>query len=371
MRAMLPIAAAAALAASLHAQSGSALLAPDKLNDLCVRSAQLMDAGGVASPDLGRAVGPIIENVKQACSLLKIKPTSGQPTYTLMLNVRAYLELSDAIPKPYPFPEAARQQLAEVRDLSSRLDAHFRALLDTKDVQLVTADRDDLAHYADDDRRLPPPRTGNPRVVFIGDSITEQWKLNEYFPERDYINRGIGGQIAAQMLGRMKADVLDLHPAAVVILAGADDLAREIPLTAIEDDYLMIADVASAAKIKVIFASVLPVSDAHKDVNPSYERTPTHPPVFIKALNEWLQSFCAQRGYTYLDYYPALLDGQAQLGGDLSDDGLNPNGKGYRVMAPLLASALSKALGPSAPPAIPPPPAVSSARSKKGKDSGK
>lgn len=372
MRAILPFLAAFSLAASLHAQTGSALLSPDKLNDLCVRSAQLMDAGGVASPDLGRAVGPIIENVKQACSLLKLKPASGQPTYTLMLNVRAYLELSDAIPKPYPFPEAARQQLAEVRDLSSRLDAHFRALLDSKEVQLVTADRDDLAHYADDDRRLPPPRTGNPRVVFIGDSITELWRLNEYFPERDFINRGISGQITAQMLGRMKADVVDLHPAAVVILAGTNDLAREIPLTAIEDDYLMLADVASAAKIKVIFASVLPVTDAHKDVDPSYERTPSHPPVFIKALNDWLQSFCAQRGYTYLDYYPALLDGQAQLSSDLSDDGLHPNGKGYRVMAPLLASALSKALGPAAPPAIPPqPPAVSSTRSKKGKDTGK
>ena len=109
--------------------------------------------------------------------------------------------------------------------------------------------------YADDNRKLGAPRPGKPRVVFLGDSITDLWRLNEYFPDRDFINRGISGQMASQMLGRMKADVIDLHPAAVVILAGTNDLAREIPLTAIEDDYLMLADLATAAKIKVIFAS--------------------------------------------------------------------------------------------------------------------
>jgi lysophospholipase L1-like esterase len=209
--------------------------------------------------------------------------------------------------------------------------------------------------------------------VFLGDSITELWRLNEYFPDRDFVNRGIGGQIASQMLSRMKTDVTDLHPAAVVILAGTNDLERGIPLTAIEDDYVMLADLANAAKVKVIFASVLPVSDAHKDADPAYERTPTHPPLFIKALNDWLKSFCAQRGYLYLDYYPALIDAQDQLGEDLSDDGLHPNAKGYRLMAPLLAAAVNKALAP--PPAPPKPaapaPSPSSAKPKKGKDASK
>ena len=107
-----------------------ALLNTAEMNALCLRTTQLMDAGGVAVPDLGRAAAPVIENVKQACTQLKLHPGGGQPTYSLMMNVRAYLELSDAIPKPYPFPEAARQQLTEVRETSARLDAHFRALLE-------------------------------------------------------------------------------------------------------------------------------------------------------------------------------------------------------------------------------------------------
>lgn len=112
MRSVCLIAFAAGI---LRAQAPGALLATADLNTLCGRSAQLMEAGGVAAPDLGRAAAPVIENVKQACTQLKLRPNGGQATYSLMMNVRAYLELADAIPKPYPFPEAARQQLAEVR----------------------------------------------------------------------------------------------------------------------------------------------------------------------------------------------------------------------------------------------------------------
>jgi lysophospholipase L1-like esterase len=206
--------------------------------------------------------------------------------------------------------------------------------------------------------------------VFLGDSITDLWRLNEYFPDRDFVNRGISGQITSQMLARMKTDVTDLRPAAVVILAGTNDLARGIALTAIEDDYVMLADLAAAARVKVIFASLLPVSDAHKDADPSYERTPSHPPVFIRALNDWLKSFCAQRGFVYLDYYPALTDNQGQFGADLSDDGLHPNAMGYRLMAPLLLAAVNKAVTPpaAAPERPAPPPPV---KPLKGKNASK
>ena len=360
---------AVAFAAALHAQAPSALLDASDVNKQCVRAGQLMEAGGVAAPDLGRAAAPVVENVKQACTQLKLKPNGGLATYSLMMNVRAYLELADAVPKPYPFPDVARQQLAEVREISARLDAHFRTLLDRKDSDLVTADPDDLARYAEANRKLAAPQPGRPRVVFLGDSILDYWKLNEYFPDRDFVNRGISGQVTGEMLGRFKADVLDLRPAAVVFLGGTNDLAREIPLTQIEDNYVMLADLASANKVKAIFASLLPVSDAHKNADPSYERTPSHPPVFITALNEWLERFCAQRGYVYLNFYPALADAQGQLGAELSDDGLNPNSKGYRVMAPLLEAAVNKAAGGPVP--APQQASAPAPRNKKGRSASK
>ncbi len=191
----------AVFAAALRAQAPSALLDPTEVNSLCLRSTQLMEAGGVAIPDLSRAAAPVIENVKQACTQLRLRPNSGQPTYALMMNVRAYLALADTVPKPYPFPEAARQQFAEVREESTRLDSHFRALLDSKDAQLTAPDRDNLARYADANRKLGAPQAGKPRVVFLGDSITELWRLNEYFPDRDFVNRGISGQICVADVG--------------------------------------------------------------------------------------------------------------------------------------------------------------------------
>src|SRR5205085_4941111 len=206
--------------------------------------------------------------------------------------------------------------------------------------------------YKEANTKLGPVDASRQRVVFFGDSITDIWRLNEYFPERDFINRGIGGQITSQLLGRMKADVLDLKPQAVLILVGTNDLALNVPLLTIEDGYTMMGELASARGIKVIFGSVLPVSDYHKDVNRAFEMTKARPPVFIRALNDWLKAYCAQRGYTYVNYFDALVDAQGELTADMSDDGLHPNAKGYRVMAPLALEGIGRALAPIGRPVV-------------------
>jgi lysophospholipase L1-like esterase len=343
---------ALAVSAGAWAQAPTALMSTRDVNQLCGRATQRMEAGGVAVPDLLRAAAPVIESVRQACTQLQASGGGGQPTYMLMTNLRAYLALADAVPKPFPFPDAARQQFAELRDASTRLDAHFRALLDQKDAQIRTPDRDNLKRYSEANAKLPKPDPAKPRVVFFGDSITDLWRLNEYFPDSDFVNRGISGQITGEMLGRMKADVIDLHPQMMLILAGTNDLARGIPAATIESNYVTIADLASAYKIKPIFASVLPVSDYHKDVSPANERTAGRPPASIKALNEWMERFCSERGYTYLNYFSAMVDDAGQLQADLGDDGLHPNAKGYRIMAPLALQAVQKtgAAAPGQPP---------------------
>jgi lysophospholipase L1-like esterase len=333
-------------ASGLAAQAENPLMTTAQMNQACLRIVQLMDAGGVAVPDLQRAAAPVIESAKQSCATLEAKPGTTQPVFALMNSLRAYLTLSDAVPKPFPFPETAQKQLVELRDDATRLDAHFRALLDSKETRLANPDRDNLKRYAEDNRKLAAPDPSKTRVIFFGDSITDLWHLNEYFPDRAFVNRGIGGQITGEMLGRLKADVINLRPSVVVILAGTNDLARGIPLTGIEDNLLMIADLCDTYKIKVIIASVLPVSDYHKADNKSYERTPARPPIFIKALNEWIESFCANRHHVYLNYHAAMVDETGQLKEDLGDDGLHPNAKGYRIMAPLALDAIQKALPP-------------------------
>ena len=220
--------AAGAWAQSL--QPSSAVIPPQDLIPLCGRLVTLMEAGGVAMPELQRAAAPVIENARGNCVQVQLRANRSQPSYLLLSSLRAYLALADALPKPFPFPEAAQRQFAELRDAATRLDSHFRALLEFNDRRLTPPDPGNLARYAETNRKVSAPGPSNPRVVFFGDSITDFWRLNEYFPEKDYLNRGIAGQTTGEMLQRMQADVVALRPQAVLILAGTNDLARDIPV---------------------------------------------------------------------------------------------------------------------------------------------
>jgi lysophospholipase L1-like esterase len=138
----------------------------------------------------------------------------------------------------------------------------------------------------------------------------------------------------------MQADAIDLKPRLVLVLAGINDLGRGVAAGTIENNLAMIADLAEAHHIEPMFASVLPVSDYHKDVNPQYARTAHLAPAKILEVNGWLKNFCEQRHFPYVDYYAALVDKAGFLQADLSDDGVHPNARGYRLMAPVALTAI-------------------------------
>lgn len=312
---------------------------------LYVQIAELMEAGSIAVPELSRAAAPLIENVRQSAGALQVGTTREHSAvlYQLLTNARIYLQIADALPKPPAFAADARKHLDALREAVDRADTHFRATLDDKEQRLRGGDRDNLARYQEENRLLSPPAPNEQRVVFFGDSITDGWKLNQYFPGKPYVNRGISGQITGEMLGRMQADVIALKPEAMVILAGTNDLARGVPIPTIQNNLTMIGSLAEQAGIRPIFASILPVSDHHKDANPNNERTPTRPPEKIRELNAWLAAMCKSRGFHYLDYFSAMVDAQGQLRSELADDGLHPNAEGYKIMAPLAQAALDGA----------------------------
>lgn len=349
MKRMLVLASLICLfSAAAGAQQPGALLNRTAAQKAYQEIVNLMESTSIAVPELARAGTPLIENARQdAKSLVGSNYNHAAVLYRLLINVRVYLELSDALPKPYPFADEARKQLAALRDTHDRLQAHFRALLESKEQQLRNPDRDNLRRYAEADKSLEPARPGENRVVFLGDSITDGWRLNEYFSGKPYVNRGIGGQITGEMLGRMKADVIDLKPAAMLVLAGTNDLARGIVVATIRNNLSMIADLAVANGIKPIFASILPVSDYHKDRDPSYEMTRTRPPATIRELNAWLQSMCKQRGFTYCDYFSAVVDADGFIKADFANDGLHPNAAAYRAMGPVAQAAIDRTLAPA------------------------
>jgi lysophospholipase L1-like esterase len=113
---------------------------------------------------------------------------------------------------------------------------------------------------------LGAPKTGEDRVVFMGDSITQGWKLDAAFPGKPYVNRGISGQTTPQMLVRFRQDVIDLKPKVVVILAGTNDIAGNtgpMTLEQTEGNLASMAELAAANGIRVVLCSVLPAFDYH------------------------------------------------------------------------------------------------------------
>src|SRR4051795_6256291 len=116
-----------------------------------------------------------------------------------------------------------------------------------------------LGRYRRVDADLPAPRPGENRVVFLGDSITDVWDLQKYFPGKPYVNRGISAQTTPNMLVRFRQDVVNLKPKAVIILAGTNDIAGNTgpeSLEEIENNLASMVDLARANHIAVILSSV-------------------------------------------------------------------------------------------------------------------
>ena len=207
-----------------------------------------------------------------------------------------------------------------------------------------------LARYHDDNTKVGQPAKNDQRVVFMGDSITDGWdspNMGGFFPGKPYVNRGISGQTTPQMLIRFRPDVIDLKPKVVVILAGTNDLAGntgQTTLDAIEANLTSMAELARANGIRVVFASLLPVSDYELRDGKPIVQTVRRPPEQIIALNNWMKTYAAQNHHTYLDYFSAMVDAKGFLKDELSNDGLHPNAQGYTVMNPLAEAAIQASL---------------------------
>jgi len=239
--------------------------------------------------------------------------------------------------------QPAPQIISESRDC-----ADIKTRLDR--AALILNDWPELVRYSAENAKVTQPAKGERRVVFMGDSITDSWdspSSGGFFPGKPYLNRGISGQTTPQMLIRFRPDVIALNPKVVVILAGTNDIAGNTgptTLEAIEDNLANMAELARVHGIRVVFSSLLPVSDYEMRNGNPIVQTVSRPPEQIKALNTWMRAYAARNHLIYLDYYSAMADDEGFLKDELSDDGLHPNAAGYAVMNPLAEAAIAAAL---------------------------
>ena len=200
-------------------------------------------------------------------------------------------------------------------------------------LHMLTRDYGQLCRYAAQNAAL----TGPVRVVFMGDSITDNWiGADPALFTNGLVDRGISGQTTPQMLVRFRRDVIDLHPQAVHIMAGTNDIAGntgKMTLSQTFDNLRMMTELAQANGIKVLIGSVPPAKSF--PWRPGLETVAP-----IRAINAWLEAYAKRAGATWVDYTPALADAAGAMKPGLASDEVHPTEAGYAVMESVLAPLL-------------------------------
>ncbi len=178
-----------------------------------------------------------------------------------------------------------------------------------------------------------------PDAVFMGNSITDGWAGQHaaFFAENNYVGRGIGGQVTAQMLARFRADVLDLEPRAVVIFAGTNDIAHNQGFVSIENiagNIISMAELAKIHGIEAVICSVLPAAEY------PWRKEITDVPGKVRALNAILRGWAEANGATWVDYFSAMADERDGLPAELAYDGIHPTSAGYDRMEEIIKPVL-------------------------------
>ena len=209
--------------------------------------------------------------------------------------------------------------------------------------ELYAQDWPNFNRFRQDNYQVGMPSEGENRIVFMGNSITEGWSDHypEFFNGKPYINRGITSQTTPQMLVRFRADVIDLEPKAVVILAGTNDIAGNTgPSTVkmIADNIFSMAELAKEHNILVIISSILPVYEY------TWVERELDPVPIISRLNAMIKNYTVKHGHTYLDYYSEMVDSRMGLMEVYTPDGVHPNRDGYKVMSVLAEKAIEETL---------------------------
>lgn len=207
---------------------------------------------------------------------------------------------------------------------------------------LTAQDWANLSKYETENTLFQSKKSGEKRIVLMGDSITEFWLQihSEFFEGKPYLDRGISGQTTAQMLIRFRQDVIQLQPDAVVLLAGVNDIAGNTGPTTPEKIFGNITSMVELAKanaIKVILCSILPANDFYWRPNDKAAAT-------IIQLNQLIKSYADKHNIPYVDFHAVMADASNGLPKEFSNDGVHPNLKGYQIMEPLLEKAIQQIL---------------------------
>ena len=203
---------------------------------------------------------------------------------------------------------------------------------------MINEDWANLSYYKEENLKLVREGTKE-GIIFMGDSITEEWGriMPEFFSNKQYINRGIGGQTTPQMLIRFRQDVIDLNPEAVIILAGTNDIAGNTGPSSVKmiiDNLMSMAEIASKQNIQVFMSSILPV------FRYPWNKSIIEPFKKIAEINNFMKDFSNREKLVYVDYHSHMVDSRPGLKLELTTDEVHLNQAGYIVMSEIVKKVI-------------------------------
>jgi lysophospholipase L1-like esterase len=207
---------------------------------------------------------------------------------------------------------------------------------------LAAQDWADLTRYRQQNDAMQYIDLEDRRVIFMGNSIFENWDTfnPDFFQNDHFINRGISGQTTPQMLLRFRADVIDLKPHAVVILAGTNDIAENTGPTTLKmilDNIFSMVQLAQMNGVEVIMCSILPTRQYPWNLY-------VKPVEKICKLNIALSNYAKANKIPYVDFYTQMVDEKKGLKRELTYDGVHPNKAGYQKMEQIIQPTLEAVL---------------------------
>lgn len=175
------------------------------------------------------------------------------------------------------------------------------------------------------------------QIVFIGDSITDLYVLDDYYadlPLATY-NRGIGGDTTSGVLKRLKVSLFDIAPSKIVLMIGTNDVNGKVSSDVILQRYEEILQKIYEAlpTVELYCMSLIPQNeDIEKYSSVSVaDNTET-----ILALNQEISVLAQSFGATYLDLFSLVANENNRLIKTYSDDGLHLNTNGFAVWTALI-----------------------------------
>ena len=164
-------------------------------------------------------------------------------------------------------------------------------------------------------------------VVFLGDSLTDGYDVDAYYPQFNVANRGIGADTTFGLERRLKVSAYDIDPKVVVILIGANNLDTML------DNYERIVTgiKQNLPNAKIVLLSICPTSGSQAWRNP-----------IALENNVEIEAIAGRQGCTYVDMFPILLDPDTdELRESYTIEGLHFTAEGYEVITAALTPILT------------------------------